>query len=493
MSFIYDDQNLIDQLLGHGLDSEFKLSKRAQAVNQDYAIVRSLIDSLQQQLPHVGDPSAPAISHEENATGAAPRLTSINLESLGALVDFLATGKITIDGQRIAHHLNEDPQDDSYQLYRLEPNAGLLEVQDRTKVERGFFVNKDLLNKYIVSLQAQMQKTPNPVMDVQLRKIIQQANTMLEAGLSEQYKEPAKPVLPDDTVLDYLPEVLNSDPKYAIVPGHIPLTYGDIKDSTTLNAWINKNKIGLKSGEASLGVNHPRFDHCAVLRVLHTRARYGIARASNQAAKDNALAYSQQVEKLAPSVVGPDGQACSLAEPSATAPTGKPGEAGAGAVAITPQIAAKIASTLPFSVRDINLDRITKFFETVAPLLTSNGQAMQNINAVQGMIRDLNGRYIRDRIIPLGQNLRQFANMLVDQQTPGKQVFPALTLLDQILDGTRNVVEALYSTYATQFQGINPAYIAYILGQIGRNPEDSSIYSRNSDDLENLRTSGKVT
>jgi hypothetical protein len=194
MSFIYDDPKLINDLIKHALDFENKFLKKGQAgfdpgFLEPAKNLRELIGNLEKQ---IAPGAEPVISHEGDPSVQIP-FRSENVESLGALVSFLATNKLTVNGQRIAYHLNEDPKNENYQLYQLEPNAGLLEVEDRSKVTQGFFANKDLLSAYLVSLQAEEAKKPNDVLRVQLSKLIQEANRLLDTKINEQYKAPGAP------------------------------------------------------------------------------------------------------------------------------------------------------------------------------------------------------------------------------------------------------------------------------------------------------------
>lgn len=500
MSFIHDDKNLINELVKHGLDFETKFSKMGQVTpptNQAMVVLRSMLDSLADQLPGTKDPNAPSeISHEKGFAEGDPQLTSMNLEGLGALTDFLAVNKITVDGQRISYPMNEDPNSDDYQLYQLEPNAGLLEVEDRSRVTKGFFVNKDLLNKYLVSLQAQLQAKPNPVMGVQLRKIIQQANTQLESGINEKYT-PAevKVTLPATEVLATFPDTLDS--KFYTKDGNKTLTYGDIANATAVKAWVNNNSIsvlvpGREGGP--LGINHPEFDFCVVVRTLYAKAQWLLrTKATTPELEKKYTAFVKKIEQVGPTLQGPDGRACALvgATTTPTAP-GKDKDKGQGAAGqqISQQAINNIMKALPFSIRDINFDRIDSFFGLLKQIMSNNGTAMQQIGEVEGAMRRFSSTYMRqnERIIPLGMAPRQFFSMLKD---PGKQFMPALDELNDILDTTRSVVEAFYAAIADK-PDADENQKAYVLGQIGRTPTDRSIYTRNSGDLQNLRQAVKV-
>lgn len=497
MSFIYDDPKLISQLVKHALDFETKFTKEGQAANQDLITLRALLDGLANELPGTKEPGAPSeISHEKGPADpdpSDPKLTSINLEGLGALTDFLMQNKITVDGQRVAYDISQDPGSDDYQLYQLEPNAGLLEVADRSQVTKGFFVNKDLLNKYIVSLQAQLHSKPNPVMDVQLRKIVQQANTQLDSGLSEKYKAP-ETTLPATEVLTTFPDSL--DPKFPTKDGNIQLTFGDISSAAGIKAWVNNNRISIavpgREG-GPLGINHPEYDFCVVAMTLYTKAQWLLRnKAGTPELEKKYGAFVKKMTEVAPTLQGPNGQACNLTAAHATTQTpANQGGSGAGATGTAAQLrqsASRAAAALPFAASDIDFDRIKRFFQLVAPLMSNVPAVANNIQDVEQQMNAVTGNTLNQvTIFPLGLRANQFADLFANRGTPANEYFPMLIALNRILNGTRAVVDSFVSRYG------NATYLTddemeYVLGQVGRSPSDNSLYRRNANELERLRT-----
>ena len=184
MSFLHTDPQLLSELLKYGQDPNAYAQQTA-----NFAAVRQLIGNLESQLV----PGAENEVSHEGEPGVVVPLRTQNLGSLGALVNFLETNKIIINGKRIVYSPGEDPHTEDYMLYQLEPSGTLLEPADRSKVTQGFVINKDLLSAYLVSLQANEQKRPNPVMNVMLTKLIKETNDLLETKISEKYEAPIKP------------------------------------------------------------------------------------------------------------------------------------------------------------------------------------------------------------------------------------------------------------------------------------------------------------
>lgn len=187
MPLIYDDPQLLSKLLKYGQNPDAHAQQTA-----NFANIRQLIGNLESQLV----PGAENEVSHEGDPGTAAVLRTQNLESLGALVNFLETNKITINGKRIAYSPGENPHTEDYMLYQLEPGGALLEAPDRSKITQGFVVNKDLLSAYLVSLQANEQKLRNPVMSVMLTKLIKETNDLLETKIDEKYVAPGKPGQP---------------------------------------------------------------------------------------------------------------------------------------------------------------------------------------------------------------------------------------------------------------------------------------------------------
>lgn len=212
MSFIYDDKNLINELIKQGLDFESRFKKDAQIANTTApsntfkpmqpggdvqgaqarsAIALKMLNDIEESIDQATNPD----SSRTNVTSGvdSAELTGINLEGLGPLVAFIVSNKIMVDFTRIAYDANETPPNNSYRLYNLESNAGFVEVADRSKVTRGYYINKDLLIKYLNSLQANAHSKKITVMEVQLKSLITQANLQLGTNINPEYQAPKSP------------------------------------------------------------------------------------------------------------------------------------------------------------------------------------------------------------------------------------------------------------------------------------------------------------
>lgn len=469
---ILDDKDLINQLLKHGSDFEYKFTSHGQAAAATIdanAALKQLLDNLESQLyPPERDPNAPAIATQSDGP---VNLTSTNLEGLGALVSFLAQNKITLDGQRIAFFQKEDPKSEDYQLYRLEPNAGFLERADRTKVTDGFFVNTDLLVKYIRTLQASQAKKPNDVLRVQIGALIDQANKLLGTKISETYQEPEK-TLSDNQVLDSFPQQI--DPKNYTANGNAALTFGDIKTPEALNSWMQSHSITV-NGKTMADQD---FNPCVVVQTMYNKARWLLARATNTTLKERYTIYVKQVEKIGPSITGPDGKACAL-QGAPTAGTGA-GATGQG----TAEAFNQLIESMPLRVSDIDFQRIKTFFDkfrqVVNPQRPGVASAFNAMNAVEQTYMPAATRNTATQMetFPLNVDVTTLGTWLSGNK--GQREGLALVAnLRYIISLTASVIQILKNSYQIQDQG----QLSAIEGQVGGGAASAGIAGSNLNHL----------
>ena len=472
MSFIFEDSNLIDQLIAHGLDFAVKFTKRGQAavnaVDQDRTALLAQIKNLQDQINPAGaskDPNAgPTISHEGDAALGSPQL-----ESLGDLIKWLAGNKTMLDGKRIAFDTN--PNSDEYTPYKLETHTAT--PQQRGQDLGMFYVNPDLLKKYLVSLQAYEQQNPNTAMQVQLRARIQDANQELGLDVNPQYEAPEK-VLPDTTVLDNLPHVINV--KYPTQGGNIPLTYGDLKDDTSFNAWLSKNNIALDTGEEGgpVLINNPKFDFKKIIDAIIQRAQFFMTRATDAQSKERYNIYLRQSSTL--------GSQIGSGTPINKSQMGSTNQQGNQQGGSSSQAVQDAVQVLPFASRDINFDRIRSFFGKVLQVMGNDTRVTTIIDKTMQLMASINARMSIGDIFPMGVRPSDFAARFKNKETPGADYYGILRDLSQVINNTRMVVEFFW---AANKQNLI-AQQSYLMGQIGETPQDDSLYNQNAESLQDL-------
>jgi len=394
---IYDNPWLVERLLQAGSDSEKKISKQGQAAPAESPVaagLKSILANLYSQISPTQD-STGGISHETSGAD----VFSHNMDSMGDLVQWLANNGTRVGGKAIVYAGNVARPGEEYGYFKIEPGTEIvvpITRNDRTTV--GFWINPEALKNYLVSLQADEKLKTNVMFQVQLLKLIQDANKQLDLDVSEQYKAPEK-TLPDTQVLDTV--VKDMDPQQWFNPGNVPLTIGDLKDATAFNAWLSKNSISIKVGERRMMINHPEFDRCAILKILNQRVKYTSDRAQTAEAKQVAVVYGQKIKTLAAEVQ------CDLGAQPQQPGQEKPGGQGGGLAAASPQILQELSSLKPFNSQYISFPEIGKFLQLY-------GQ-YANDPSVSELINRLNTGINVFKSYTTGSDTIQLYNLTTDQ------------------------------------------------------------------------------
>lgn len=352
MTFLYEDSKLIDRLLKAAEEFEKKFSKQGQATPatpQPLANLSALLGNLREQLnPSLAKPG------DFNPTSKVA-LDSEHMDSLGDFVKWLDTSGRKDISVKVNPERTNRPSEEFW-FCKIEPSTAIIVPMarpDRSPV--AYWINPQALKQYLLTLQGDEKLKTNVIFQVQLLKLIQDANKQLDLDLSEQYKEPEK-VLPDTTVLDSVPKDL--DPQQWATPGPVQLTVGDLKNSAALNAWLSGKSISIKVNGRGLGFNHPEYDHCAILKILNQRVGFNASRATSVEGQQMAAAYGQKVKAIAAEIQ------CNLGD-QPQQPGEKPGQPGQGGglAAASPQILMQLSSLRPFNSQFISLQEISKFLE----------------------------------------------------------------------------------------------------------------------------------
>jgi len=480
MTFIHDDQKLVAKLLSDALDYQFKFTKRGQDVMQQArANLLAMVKSLETQL----DPNQAQTTQIAWEGDQQPTLASPNLESLGDLVHWLVENKITVNGQRVAYAVNEKPTQSGYVFYRLETHAATPE--QRGQEPNGYYVNPKLLQAYIGQLQAYEAQNPNLTMRFQLGRLIEEANQDLGTNISAQYQAPEK-VLRDTVVLDNVPDTF-VNVQSSGYGGDVPLTYGDLKDDMSFNSWLKTKNIqflGQADGKTSkIPFGAPGFDECAVLKILMYRATHQSYTSVEE--KENSQIYARQLSNVAKAVnCDLSGQA---AAPGAAAPQGGTQEVATSLSGNQLQnIINEIVDTLPLQLQNIDFNRIRTFMGKMEQLMGNSPTVTNYISSTNELMNKATAlTKSADTFFQLGISPTAVVNMLKPNEKgyAAANFFSLVQLLDQIVDNVRAIVGYFMSAYASK---VTDQQRAFIYGQIGRRPDDTSIYSRNIEYLNQL-------
>ena len=378
MSFIYENSNLISELLKAATESETKLSKQGQvdpAAQQNADALRMLLNNLRSQITPLKE-GPEQVGH---AAGVAD-LASRNMDSMGDFVEWLSKHGTRVGGAIVVYPGNVDRPSEDYGFYKIEPGTEIvvpLARPDRSVV--AYWINPGALKKYLVSLQADPKLKSNTMFQVQLLKLIQDANRQLDLDVSEKYQAP-EVTLPDNTQVDMLPSTL-------IVgqwgTGAVPLLIGNIRSLETLNAWFAKNNIAVQAGEKQqpATIRDRNFNQCAGIQILFERASAFASRATPET-KAGAQAYLKQITEIARQAN------CSVS----SATTTETGEGTGGAPGtVSNRALAGLAALRPFNSQRIDFREITTFLDKYK-VIANKAEINSLVDQVKNSIADANSK-----------------------------------------------------------------------------------------------------
>jgi hypothetical protein len=506
MTFLYE-QDVLKSLAS-------ALTKEAQQpgpIGNEIQVAKKLVARLAREVG--GVPEAPNVSAE---TPTPVGLNTENLQNIGNLLKFLDDNQVKVDGARVAFDQAESEKLQEGEQNKLSPVTINVSRDAATRKwnTADYYVNLPALIKYVTYLQNKAKQEDNKVLSVLIGKLIDQVNTVKpDSGLSRNPKSvPGKNVneVSDDTIIDSFGKVFDSK-SLTVDNGGYVMYAKDLKNKESLNAWMMSNpeaqvitydKSGRKSG---VKYSDSLVDKCVIINALYKRA---VNLSNNsQSAKDTEKYsyYIKRIQEIGTTVVGPNGQVCTVG----SAYTSKPGTGGdtelagyqtnkdqagtgGGNINTTAQIG-RIISELPLSIEDVNLDRIFSFTNELNTLISgSQGAAAgDRNNRIRGYINDLGQKTAALKsltkhnaaIFPTNISAQEFASML---KNPANYL-PALEGLATVVNLVRMVVAEFYSAYKNQIAGMSDQYKQLLRGQIGTNRDDSSIYARNIEDINHLR------
>lgn len=481
MSIVYDKEFLSKIL---------ELEKTAQATTDVNSVAKKLVSKLEGELGGVSISS-------DNPAGAA--LKTENIQNLGKLLQFLDSNKINYNNQRVVYNKNELaslPENVQNILSPISINMSR-DAASRKWNQADFYTNLNALVGYVGYLQKKSLDDKNPVLQVMTGKLVDQVNQIKpDSGLTRKPKStPGQAVentgLPGDTIVDKFGSKVFDIKNPHSDTGNLFLYAKNLTSKEALNAWLqqapeaqvamydDKNQRSVfRYTDPSIDLNKAWNN---IINTISARAQRlsQLAKSSDEGKKFNY--YLTKLNEMGASV--------SSNTPSHSVPGTVP-----GSNQTQPQVNNQVnsnlnraMSALPLSIREINLDDIQSFFRLVETIPTGEraarmqayiADAETKINHLKRMMR------YSDAIYPLGVAPKQFAARL---KQPVGTYLAALDRLTEIVDLTRQVMAELYSSYGRQLSDNNANAVATLLGQIGRNRNDNSIYSRNIEDLNSLK------
>lgn len=461
MSFIYDNPWLVNQLLQAGYDSENKLSKKGQAPPANQQVgesLKALLNNLRDQIKPLQEGA-----DQVGMSSGGSDLVSHHMDSMGDLVDWMSKNGTRIGGKVIVQPGNTDRPSEEYGYYKIEPGTEIVVPMarpDRSVV--AYWINGAVLKQYLVSLQADQKLKDNVIFQVQLLKLIQDANKQLDLDISEQYKEPEK-TIPDTTELDKIPNPVDPQDPYA-ENGSVPLNYGDVKSFAAMRNWLMGKNMTMKTDDGKVAkAGSANFDLCAFFSVLN-------ARAANAArwGKEGGAQYQAQVQAVAKEAN------CTLTAPG----QGGGAAGGQGGSDISPQLLQQLAAFLPFNSQNVNFNDLKMFVDKYAQL-SRRSDIVSMARQVDSSINEaMNLMKTRTMIVPLEQ-------MRTSNDLQPWHAFAKNASLADVLYTIVNNAGMIYTDFVNVARNkLDADTVQKIAGQVS----DGGPWSVNMDDINQFRT-----
>jgi len=141
---------------------------------------------------------------------------------------------------------------------------------------------------------------------------------------------------------------------------------------------------------------------------------------------------------------------------------------------------------LPLQLQNIDFNRIRTFMGKMEQLMGNSPTVTNYISSTNELMNKATAlTKSADTFFQLGISPTAVVNMLKPNEKgyAAANFFSLVQLLDQIVDNVRAIVGYFMSAYASK---VTDQQRAFIYGQIGRRPDDTSIYSRNIEYLNQL-------
>lgn len=443
MSFIYENNDLIDLLLKAGNQSLQKEAQQASSSGSngaknkivsalpDYNLALKLLYKLQRDLADPNAPPAGTPINVQDNLNAKVEANTANFRTLGDFLTWAANNKLTWKGQRISFTPEEvlenrknarekrvdDPSAGAWTFTSLPYNRDDRNI-DRQPIRKSVWAHKEPLIEYLSSLRDSTEAKKNNVLKFMVATLIGEVNGHLrfqnEQPISTKPTPETKVDIEPSMVIDVLPPVFTQDNIFEGIDNHPfqnidpnnpnALTVENLKNETNFKAWLGGRKIKLPVPNTDktdkiikyheVGVLHHNGDPCSAIHFLYRRARH---------LKNNALGddlsvpnYSKGVAFYYNAIINygrnlkdpGTQQSCSVTQlgTSATDPnkdkgTGESGKLTPGSK-VTTDFTEKVNNVsryVPLRLTSINTHDINAFFDQFETLLAPSSPLDQEI------------------------------------------------------------------------------------------------------------------
>lgn len=471
MSFILDDEKLIQLLTVAGAKHVNKYGQAPTAPNQqqaaDYSLANKLLVNLARTVAP-NDPNTPKASAPVGIAGgqanAVAGLKPESLRNLGDFLNWIYDNHITWNNEPIVFKTQEEAQASGKDpaIFETDSVKRDRDTETRQLVKHNMYAVKESLVNLLVMLRDSDEATKNRVLKVMISKLINQANDFLEDN--EQIdKEPkgrgAVTTLPANMVVDgFRSDVIDAqNPRDGLDQAptfegfNIKLTVGHLQDRGRFAEFLRRMKVK-NNGKEAFVFDTQNPDPCTAVQILYQRAQYLGSVANDTQVKGYSQAaklYLKSVVEFGRTFTDKDGRPCSVGAAPA-----QPGAQVPGAQAQQDLIIQKMGMAVPLSPEDLDFSRIRTFFNMYKQLLQSStneaaGPAIKTMNDVEQSMSTASGMTPNGALqVNLAEDPRAIANMLL--KPAAQRYVPFLQHLEAIVDGTARVVDNFYAQYGNR-------------------------------------------
>jgi hypothetical protein len=485
MSFIYQDNNLLDQLTHIGVKylEKFGQPAGAQYDLETYQFADKLLDDLQKQVDPASIKST-TVSPLKSQTGKDVDITSNELRDLGDFLNWAAENKLTWDNKRFAWTADEITKNPS--LLESAGKVGkftsytptrIRQLEDRQPTTQTPFAAKKELLSVISFLRESKENKENEVFQTMLANLISQVNADLKDA--EQIKirpDTTTPTLNLDPnmIIDVLPIVLSETEPFNNIQWRTwesaqgrRITPTILNDDTLFRKFILDQMFQPKSGNTI--TNTRRISElknpCPAIHAFYLRAQHLVNQVhttldTKTPGYSKALQlYKDKIIEVGKTFYTADNKSCSVVNSDSIVITDNKKDSDTlvddnntdkrnkdkNKEAFYKLIS---ASSLPLKNGLIDLDKIENFatayveFERTSRNMpsarTSFTQITKLVSAIRNQIRN------RTSVINLNQNAYDMSTML-DEGYINMQRF--LSALRQLVNTVSTVLTQIQSTY----------------------------------------------
>jgi len=470
MSSIFQDENLISNLLNTSIKHLEKFGIGENVNYPAYQLANKLIVDLKRQInPDNAPPVEAPIGTPDNKPLG---LTNRELRNLGDFINWAANNKLTWNNKRFAwteaeYKANPTSIPDSAAEFSAYTSIRDRESDTRQPHKVAAYALKQELIDFVTYIRDSEQNRTNRVLQVMIGSLINQINDNLEPGDKKIEARPSKgatQTLPPSMIIDGLPIVLSTNAPYEGLDGlkndfsgaPVKLYVNIVNNSSTFRAFILNQSVKNDKGEQILASDPAKGDPCLIINILYKRAQYlvntiGTAHDEHTPRySEAAKLYLNKIIEVGKTLRGRDGKACSVGIDTTIG--GTAGTTPGGQQALTPEqisLLQQILSNLPLHTANIDTNRIDRFLTALAQFDqgTKTSALTQNIayREVQRIMGAMDGLMIgKYPQINLTMNLQSIEGLL---KNGWKDSSAFIDNLRQLIIQTSAMLSALSSTW----------------------------------------------